>query len=75
MSFVIDHNSSYYKAWKFFINIAAITSSFIYAYFAAFNTPNGYTGRRRMLYVEFLFLIDIFVKFNLSFNVPGSPTD
>ena len=72
---MIDHESLGYKVWKSFINALCIITSFIYAYFASFIIPLAYKGRRRMQYVEFIFLIDLIIQFFRSYDPKTATKD
>ena len=53
----------------------AISSSFVYTWFAAYPIPVKYIYRHRMEYVEIIFLIDLLLKFITSIDNPTSIND
>jgi hypothetical protein len=68
---ISDSNKSY-KAWKGFVVLHSLVSSYFYAYMAAFKSPTpDHHLFKVMLYFEFIFFCEIVFKFFEEFTKDG----
>lgn len=68
----ISDSNKYYKAWKGFVVLHSLVSSYFYAYMAAFNSPKPEDDLFKvMLYFEFIFVCEIIFKFFEEFTKDG----
>ena len=67
--FVISVQNPFYQAWKIFVILSCIISSYIYGYFAAFGIPELYTTAYYIdLGFEIIFLMDMICQFFLDYK-------
>lgn len=68
----ISDSNKYYKAWKGFVVLHSLVSSYFYAYMAAFKSPKPEDDLFKvMLYFEFIFFCEIIFKFFEEFTKDG----
>ena len=67
---VIDHTSTAFTVWTFFINILSIATGFVYAHFAAYRHQDPLFSETFMVLVELLYLFDMMMRFVLSYPDP-----
>lgn len=67
--FVISVQNPFYQAWKIFVILSCIISSYIYGYFAAFAVPEkGSLANYIDIGFEIIFLMDMICQFFLEYK-------
>ena len=70
---IIDHRTTLYALWSFFINMLSIITGFGYAHFAAYRHEDAFFSEAIMIGVELIYLTDMCIHFVLSYPDPRGP--
>ena len=71
---IISQNSKILYVWKAIYMLSCLTSSYFYAYVAAFYHPDKGWWLRTEINYELIFLLDIGVNFITEYYEEGAPT-